>query len=198
MSTLLGERGSIAARIETLRRNLGAAKLDKGATPLHLHRKIAEEESKLAELDAAEAESVRREREAAAAADRQWREREQQRVALLEAQRLEQIDIADKAARECAQALRTALELSASIRKGVIGYGGRPPLDMNEIEKRLSGRLSLVLGTITSARGGFAFGDISLRPTVFGNVADSWRSTEEIEGRKILAELTPTQKEAAQ
>jgi hypothetical protein len=179
-------RTEIAGRIEGLRRDIGAALLDKGAVPPDLRSQLGEASTDLAAVEAAEAELVRRQREQAQTEEIERRATLRNQIETAEAARLEAVGKAETAARDLAEALRNLLAISAEQMRDCTSYCGRPPLSANEAERRIAGLLSLVLGTVTGRQQGYVFGDISLRPTPYVTADQSWSDIEARHGAQEM------------
>lgn len=187
MTIAMENRRSVAAEhLESLRRGLGSALLD-GGNPAGVQAKIATVELELEAIDAAEAETVRRQRELRAAADEARISTLRTRLLGQETERLAAVQQAEASARSLVIALRTALDASDEVRRTMQELGARLPdsFDSLEAEKRLSFRLAPLLAT--ASKHPARFGVINWRPALFNTAADDWYDLELREGEKALA-----------
>ncbi len=183
-----------SARIAELERQAGIALIEGRAVPAAWRDKIEAERRELLAADAAEAELVQRQREAAAAEHAarvkvlrgQFREQETQRLVA--------VARAHKAANQLAAALRDALQSAEQMRQCCQHLGKAPPVQLGDFDQRLSGLLSGVLANVSG------------RPQKFGKLAlwqlpntHDWRIAHERDWQDFereqlagaLAEISP-------
>lgn len=144
-------RTIIEDRIETLKRERGAAKLDGRKFD---DSAIGTLETELKALDDADGERARRDRAAAQAEVEEQRAKLRGRVAELEAERLAAVGDAERAARELAGAIGRVIEISMDEASTLHAATGAVPMPLHrtDVENRLSGRLAAVMQTVKGNR----------------------------------------------
>ncbi|MEI9414725.1 hypothetical protein [Mesorhizobium sp. Cs1321R2N1] len=142
-------------------------------------RELAALETELQAIDAAEGEAMRREREAATAAEKARRDGLRQKLERFNEDRLEAAERAEKAARDLCEAGKLWIAANGDCARIVRALnatgGGAGLLDATETETRLSLMLTNVLKPLVGLRR--KFGMIAF-PDALGRFAGNWREIE--------------------
>jgi hypothetical protein len=196
-SDALAERKAKAnARIAELERQAGTALIDGKDVSAAWHDKIEAQRRELIAAEAAEAELVNRQREAAAAEHAAHVKALRDGFREHETQRLGAVARAHVAANQLVSALRDALRAADDMRQCCQHLGKAPPVQLSEFDDRLSGLLSGLLANLSG------------KPQKFGNLTlwqlpntHDWRIAherdwEDFERKQlagVLAEISPTE-----
>ncbi|MER9174604.1 hypothetical protein NKH72_13525 [Mesorhizobium sp. M0955] len=173
--TLDDRRRDVEARIETMRTAQGAALLDaKDFDNTDLDR-LANE---LHAISAAEGEEMRRQREKAAVAELERLSNLRKTLMVVEGNRLEAVDRAEKAARDLCDALKEVRARSADATRLLRALGVRPAvlLDVYELEFRMSLRFAAAIKPLVGL--GRRFGQITF-PEARSPYDKPWRAEEQ-------------------
>ncbi|RWO63082.1 hypothetical protein [Mesorhizobium sp.] len=175
MTDISTRRTEAETRLATLRQMQGVALLDDQDFD---HSPLNEVEKELAALDAAEGEAVRRQREQAAAAELQRLANLRETLAIVEENRLEAVDRAEKAARDLCDALKEVRARSADATRLLRALGVHPAvlLDTYESEFRMSLRLAAAIKPLVGL--GRRFGQITF-PEGRSPYDKPWRAEEQ-------------------
>jgi hypothetical protein len=148
------------AELDGLRRDRGAALLDKGKVPPNLQDMIRQTECEISALDEAIGEEARRGRVATEQASKEARAGLLDALKVKEAARVVAIEQAQSAAAALAAAMKDALSISADIARTCVDADEQSPLcfSAHEAERRLAGWLVTALATIN---GKHRFGSLS-------------------------------------
>ena len=171
----LGKRKAQAnTRIAELERQAGAALIDGKTVPAAWQDKIDAQRRELIAAEAAETELAHRQREAAAAKQAARVKALRDTFRAQETRRLEAVARAHAAANQLTSALREALRASDEMRQCCQHLGKAPPVQLSDLEHRLSGLLSGVLAKLSG------------KPQKFGNLSlwqlpntHDWRTAHE-------------------
>lgn len=175
MADISTRRVEAETRLTELRQMQGIALLDDqefDTAPL------SEVERELSALDAAEGEAVRRQRVEAAAAEQQRLVNLRKTLTVVEENRLEAVDRAEKAARDLCDALKEVRARSADGTRLLRALGVRPAvlLDVYELEFRMSLRFAAAIKPLVGL--GRRFGQITF-PEARSPYDKPWRAEEQ-------------------
>ncbi|PTE11544.1 hypothetical protein [Mesorhizobium helmanticense] len=175
MMDLARRRTTTETRIATLRQARGVAMLDAKSFD---SRELTALETELEAIEAAEGEAVRRERDQAAAAEQERLANLRKTLTIVEENRLEAVDRAEKAARDLCDALKEVRARSADATKLLRSLGVRPAvqLDVYESEFRLSLRFAAALKPLVGLRR--RYGQIAF-PEARTPYDKGWRAEEQ-------------------
>lgn len=175
MADISTRRTEAETRLAELRQMQGIALLDDQEFD---HSPLDEVEKELAALDAAEGEAVRRQREEAARAEQERLANLRKTLAIVEENRLDAVDRAEKAARDLTDALKEVRARSADGTQLLRALGVHPAvqLDTYESEFRLSLRLAAAIKPLVGL--GRRFGQITF-PEARSPYDKPWRAEEE-------------------
>lgn len=168
-------RSAIEDRIETLKRERGAAKLDgrkfDGSA-------IETLETELAALNDADGERARRDRAAAQAEIEEQRTKLRGQLATIEQDRLAAVADAEKAARSLSESIGRVIECSGDLATTLHRLTGAVPTELHvaEIENRLASRLSAVMRT-TKGRSRYRIGHLDWLASHF-SPETNWQEAE--------------------
>ena len=171
------EAEAIETRLACLRRDRGAATL---AGKKFNSAGIASAEAELDALHDAAAEASRREREAAESSRLKQLGELRTQLAVLERDRLQDIEEAEAATRHLAAALSRVLRTNGEMGKVVHGItGGRVPIPLSgpDFVSRLAGRIGAIMTTIPNCRA--RFGSIEWRGHSLYRPDQNWKDVEE-------------------
>lgn len=175
-------RRVILARLDELAIEEGAAMLDGGKfNRAPVDRLRAELEA----IDAAEGESVRREHTARAADAAVLRAEQSRKMLAFEQQRLDALDVAERAAHDLCRALEEAKFCADTIHKLGVALELRRALPMLDFSNRISRRLSHALKPLTGV--GLKYGHLTFREAL-SQERGPWREGE----AKLMREFLPT------
>jgi hypothetical protein len=162
------------SRLEAAKRASGTAVLEGRDVD---HMAMAAIEAEITSLHAAGGEMARREREAAAEAERARIAGLKEKLRRIDADRLEAVDKAEKAARDLCSNLRLWIAFNADAARivRVLKGGGAGILDSNETEMRISQMLGSALKPLFGNRR--KLGQISFF-TILDRFSGSWRRLE--------------------
>jgi hypothetical protein len=149
MTDLSTQLADAETRLEAARKMAGVAVLEGRDID---HMAMAAIEAEITSIHAAGGELARREREAAAVAERARREGLRQKLIKMNQERLEAAGRAEKAASDLCEALKlwTALNGEAArLVRALHGKGGAGQLDRNETEARMSRFLANAMKPLT-------------------------------------------------
>lgn len=179
-------RQAIEDRIEALKRERGAAKLDgrkfDGSA-------IETLETELAALNDADGERARRDRAAAQAEVEEERAKLRSQLATIEQDRLAAIADAEKAARALSESIGRVIEFSGEMAATLHRLTGTVPMELHvpAIENRLASRLSAVMRT-TKGRSRYRIGHLDWLASHFSPETD-WREAEQALLEKYLENI---------
>jgi hypothetical protein len=187
-STMAERRSALTAEQGTIRAKRGAAVLDGHRFD---DRRLREIDSELDRMDDAEAESTRREREAATAAEKVQKAARLAQARECNAARVKALEAAESGARAMCEALRTFFDNTAAVGDG----NPSSSLSRRQTEQRISRFLASMLTPLSTANShGFGFMTwLSIPPEFRGR----WAKIEQTLTRTATAHLTE-QKEQAQ
>ena len=182
----LAERADVAReRLETLRHERGAALLDD--KPI-AHDPIIQVEQEIDALGEAEAEAVRRQREAAAVEIAATRKRLVGEIEQYEIERQAQLHKAQMAAHDLVAAMTAAMMAGSNmgIRFSQLGKASPMALSPSAFGARIGDRLGAILGTMSSFRT--HMGAVKWRGT-YRLPTDDWAKQEAAEMASEIATL---------
>ncbi|RWM14453.1 MAG: hypothetical protein EOR73_26560 [Mesorhizobium sp.] len=168
-------RATVEGRLTTLRQARGVAMLDGARFDA---RELTALESELDALNEAEGENTRRQRQEAARAEQERLANLRKTLTVVEENRLEAVDRAEKAARDLCDALNEVRARSADGTRLLRALGVRPAvlLDVFETEFRMSLRLAAAIKPLVGL--GRRFGQITF-PEGRSPYDKPWRAEEQ-------------------
>lgn len=175
MTDISTRRTEAETRLAELRQMQGIALLDDTEFD---HSPLNAVEKELAALDAAEGEAVRRQRQEAARAEQERLANLRKTLTVVEENRLEAVDRAEKASRDLCDALKEVRARSADGTRLLRALGVHPAvqLDTYESEFRLSLRFAAALKPLVGL--GRRFGQITF-PEARSPYDKPWRAEEQ-------------------
>ncbi|MER9080611.1 hypothetical protein [Mesorhizobium sp. M0895] len=175
MMDFMERRATVEGRLASLRQARGIAMLD---ATIFDDRELTALESELEALNEAEGEAVRRQREQAAEAEQQRLANLRKKLTVVEENRLEAVDRAEKAARDLCDALKEVRARSADATRLLRALGVRPAvlLDVYELEFRMSLRFAAAIKPLVGL--GRRFGQITF-PEARTPYDKPWRAEEQ-------------------
>ncbi|MDN2579192.1 hypothetical protein [Aquibium sp. ELW1220] len=165
-------RRTILARLDELRHDEGAAVLDGGK---YDRKPIDRLRAELESLDAAEGEASRREQAARAGAAAALRAEQRSQMLAFEQQRLDAIDVAERAAHDLCRALEEARFCAGAIHKLGVTLDLPRAMPMLDHDNRISRRLSHVLKPLMGV--GWRYGAIEFHSPLPHEMGP-WRDAE--------------------